>query len=174
MKQKKKIKLDLETAGYRDYVRHFGVKVASKKWKEHKEKEEQKVTTLTPKIIKTADKLMKEKLEENLEPIQQAILRGTEQLDIRKNELDVLECGTSMVELIRMPAWYKWIKPQIQKDAVDFVKKTLMLSGEKRDEAAGGYNYTRKILKRIDRWIQDYTFVVKREEEKKNAIQAKR
>lgn len=169
MKQKK-VKLDLETAGYRDYVKHFGVVKGAKKWKERKKKEEAKVTTLTPNVIKTADKLIVKKLEEDLEPLQKAILDGAKPQGIRKSRADIMSCGASMIELIKMSGWNKWLKPQIQKDMVDLVTRALMTSGEESHKASGGYNYAKRILKRVNGWIAEYTNLAKEEMEKQNAI----
>lgn len=153
----KKVKLNLTTATYKDYVRHFGVKEGARRWKRKESPASvvSKPKKVTPQI-------------EDLEPIQKAVLGGENQ-DIRKTESDILECGTSIVELISKPAWNRWLKPQIQKDMVDFVMKATMTSGETRDEAMGGYKYSKKLLKTIDKWIQDYVFIVKREEKKQNA-----
>lgn len=174
MKQRK-VKKELVLTTYWDYLKHFGREKGRKKWKEYKaEFKETKATTLTPKIIETADKLMVKKLEEGLEPIQEAVLGGTQRLDIRKDRGDIMSCGATIVEFIGTPAWNKYIKPQIQKDAVDFVRKALMLSGEESHKATGGYNYAQKILRTINKWVNDYTYLVREEEKKQNAIQAKR
>jgi len=186
MKQRK-VKKELVLTTYWDYLRHFGREEGRKKWREHKKRGPEKLLTVDevieknikndPEFKKTYEeenkKLAKEysgiasQSFEDLEPIQKAILGGANQ-DIRKTESDILECGTSIVELISKPVWQRWIKPQIQKDMVDFVMKATMTSGEVRDESMGGYKYSKKILKTIDKWIQDYTFIVKREEAKQN------
>ena len=170
MKQKK-VKEELVLVTYWDYLRHFGREGGRKKWKEHKEKKVKIENIIIPEV-----KSIKQDFAivypdngtiEDLEPIQKAVLGGANQ-DIRKTESDILECGTVIVELISKPAWNRWLKPQIQKDMVDFVMKATMTSGETRDEAMGGYKYSKKLLKTIDKWIQDYVFIVKREEAKQN------
>lgn len=179
MKQRK-VKKELVLATYWDYLKHFGREEGRKKWREHKKKSIQQQVQEGKKIIaigaENLPPLPGKDMGlpvEDLEPIQKAIIGGTERLDIRKNESDALECGMAMIDLIKSSAWNRWLKPQIQKDAVDFVMKATMASGEARDEAMGAYKYARKILKRIDNWIADYTFIL-RKKEKENAIQAKR
>lgn len=181
-----KAKKELVLTTYKDYVKHFGVVKGAKRWKEKKD--------LMAKVILTKMKIPEDRIvaqeelkiekgkkeriyeskpvevnTEDLEPIQKAILGGAERQDVRKTKGDILECGNAMIELIKMPAWNRWLKPQIQKDMVDFVMKATMTSGEVRDEAMGGYKYAKKILNTIDKRIADYTYVIKEEEKKQNA-----
>ena len=159
-----------KNVSYRDYVRQFGIKEGAKKWKEQKEKnitinegEKEKVYESKPIEVSTEPQI------DNLEIIQRAILN--ERLnDVRKSERDILECGTATSELIQMPIWYKWLMPQIKNDAVNFIRKALVTSGEDSHKATGGYNYAMKLLKLMDKWIQDYVYIRRREEAKKHAL----
>ena len=164
-----KAKKELVLTTYRDYVRHFGIKLGAKKWREHKEKKKKelkehqnynvKPIKITDTTNETAHKGYVGGLEPNLEPIQKAVIGGPNP-DIRQTKADILECGASAVELIRLPIWHKWIKPHIQKDAIDFLMRATMSSGEKRDEAIGSYKYAQRIIRTIDKWIGDYTHLM--------------
>lgn len=166
-----KAKKELVLVTYWDYLKHYGREEGRKHWKAHKDSQvvlKGQDTLKEPIKITDATKGASYGYVEDLEPIQKAILGGTERVDIRKTKVDISECGYAMIEFIRTPAWNKYIKPQIQKDAVDFVMKATMTSGEVRDEAIGGYKYAQKILRTINKWVADYTYLV-REQEKENA-----
>jgi len=103
MKQKK-VKKELVLTTYKDYVRHYGVKLGAKKWKEHKEKEKAKVTTLTPKIIKTVDKLMAQKIEEV----------RVEEIPIEKAKGNIRYRADKVKETLLTIGWKEYIRPRIQ------------------------------------------------------------
>lgn len=153
MKQKK-VKLDLETAGYRDYVRHFGVKLGAKKWKESK-----KLTPLKKVILEGPVEEVKDK------PIEEI---PVEKIPVKDAKEELKSRGDAMTGLILSAGWKKHLKPEIEsiiemyKRQYDGVHNIVELKvNQKIREILGA------ILDYPKDCIEDATAIRKQEEEEK-------
>lgn len=99
---KMKTKKELVLTTYKDYVRHYGVRLGAKKWKD------EKATTLTPEIIKTADKLVVQKIEEEVKEV------PIEQIPQEKAEGDIEYREKEIRKMLRTKGWYRYLKPEIE------------------------------------------------------------
>jgi len=163
MKQKK-VKKELVLTTYWDYLRHYGREEGRKKWREHKKKEKAKVTTLTPNIIKTADKLIAKVVEE----VKDAPI---EQTPLEKAEGDIEYRGREIHKMLRTKGWYRYLKPEIEliikqyKDQYDGVRNIVDLRVNQK---------IREILQAILDFprdcIEDAKVVKKEREEKQDAL----
>lgn len=105
MKQKK-VKKELVLATYPDYVKHFGIKLGAKKWKERK-----KLTPLKKVILKGPTAEVKEVRVEEIPVEKMPEKDAKEELKYR---------GDKMMGLLQSAGWRRFLKPEIENIIVTY------------------------------------------------------
>lgn len=147
---------------YRKLVKQYGFKKAGEIWRKQKEKVKETPRELAPKNLPP-------KINEKLEPLKDTILRGPEFTNIQTFQRGtgkdtIMLRGRAMVELIQHDAWVKWLKPQIEADISNGIRK--MYNGTDQlivAVAKGEISEGRRLLQLINKWLYEYKTVMSEE-----------
>lgn len=108
-----------------------------------------------------------------LAPSRNIIFRGSRDFNIERGRTTALERGMLVTEFIATPFWIKYLKPKIEQDISDSIRKGWnAVDAKTRDEAAGAGNYGNRLLATISKWQMDMiaaTRLIEEEKKKKNA-----
>jgi len=155
MKQKK-VQKELVLTTYKDYVRHYGVKLGAKKWKEKK-----------VKPIKITDPLDAKTITGIVEEVR------VEEIPVEKARGEVRYRADKVRETLLTIGWKEYIKPRIQA-CIELYKSIYddVPSYEELKVNQAVRKELKAILQDIDGWISAEKELEREEEQ--NAIDAKR